>query len=332
MAQYIGYSKVGIVSALLLGGIVGSALTLLSGDILNEKSAPQVTGDVRDRIKDAAFVNPLLECAELPPSISIGERRQLEKNISAYIDAEKKVGTITEAAVYFRDLNNGPWFGINEDLQFSPASLAKVPLAMWYYARADSDPSVLEDEINFVGPRGVSIVHFQPSRWLEDGTTYTIEALIQLMLQESDNDAAHILHEYLGSSKTDSVYHDLGISIENSQGEYVVDVHTFASFFRILYNATYIGRFRSEHMLDTLSRSSFTYGLRAGVPSSIPVAHKFGEKKLDQGDGIYQLHDCGIVYAPVTPYVLCVMTQGDDLEKLADFIAHVSRVVYNEVE
>lgn len=36
-----------------------------------------LTGDVRDRVVSTNFTNPLLECAELPESISVGERIDL---------------------------------------------------------------------------------------------------------------------------------------------------------------------------------------------------------------------------------------------------------------
>ena len=61
---------------------------------------------------------------------------------------------------------------------------------------------------------------------------------------------------------------------------------------------------------------------------NIPVAHKFGERELPNAD---QLHDCGIVYVPKHPYLLCVMTRGDSLTNLTTVIAGLSEVVYNDV-
>jgi hypothetical protein len=287
--------------------------------------------EIRDSGSGGTFTNPLLECSELPESISVGERKDLEADVQRLIERKKSEGVLAEAAVYFRDLNNGPWFGIREDVKFSPASLLKVPLAMWYYWKADAEPGLLEQAIEFKGPRGTSIVHFPPRVQLEEGQTYTIEALIQYMLQESENDAANILDEFAGRAKSADVYRDLGVDPGSGESAYEVDVHTYASFFRVLYNATYIGRASSEHMLEILSRSSFTEGIRAGVPENVPVAHKFGEKILDAEAPMYQLHDCGIVYAGETPYSLCVMTQGKDLDQLAGFIREVSALVYSEV-
>lgn len=313
-------------------------LTLVVGFVLgvwffSASSSPPatraLTSDVRDKVLDSSFTNPLFECAELPESISVGERIGLEREIEALIESKKEEGAVTEAAVYFRDLNNGPWFGIKEEHPFSPASLLKVPLAMWYYWKADTDPGILDQEIEFTGPPGVSIVHFEPKEKLVPGTTYRIEDLVRIMLQQSDNDAAMILAQFAGSEETSDVYRDFGIEPLRDVQTYTTTVHTFASFFRVLYNATYLGRSLSEHMLEMMSSSSFTEGIVAGVPQDVRVAHKFGERQL--GPESYQLHDCGIVYAGENPYSLCIMTQGSDYNKLAAFIEDVSALVYEEV-
>jgi hypothetical protein len=65
--------------------------------------------------------------------------------------------------------------------------------------------------------------------------------------------------------------------------------------------------------------------------ANIPVAHKFGERTGFAG-GVKQLHDCGIVYYPKNPYLLCIMTRGTDFTKLESTIAAVSKMVYQEFD
>ena len=117
---------------------------------------------------------------------------------------------------------------------------------------------------------------------------------------------------------------------EEADGQFQ-SAYKVASPFRILYNATYLGQDLSELALEFLAQSEFRSGLVAGVPAGIVVAHKFGEK-ADAASGQVQLHDCGIVYHPANPYLLCVMSRGPDFESLDDLIADVSRTVYAEVE
>ncbi len=74
----------------------------------------------------------------------------------------------------------------------------------------------------------------------------------------------------------------------------------------------------------------------AGVPSTVDVAHKFGERTTLASDTesteTKQLHDCGIVYFPENPYLLCVMTRGTDFKVLEGIISDISRMVYEEVD
>ena len=97
-----------------------------------------------------------------------------------------------------------------------------------------------------------------------------------------------------------------------------------------MFNASYLSRESSERGLAYLAHSDFQNGLVAGVPQGITVAHKFGERV--SANGAKQLHDCGIVYYPTRPYLLCVMTRGDDFSKLTEVIQSVSRIVYQSVD
>ena len=87
---------------------------------------------------------------------------------------------------------------------------------------------------------------------------------------------------------------------------------------------------RSEEALDLLTKSEFKDGLVAGVPPGVTVAHKFGERGAE-GERMRQLHDCGIVYCPRSPYVLCVMTRGEDFQQLIGTTEDISRLVYGEI-
>ena len=80
-------------------------------------------------------------------------------------------------------------------------------------------------------------------------------------------------------------------------------------------------------MLNLLSQSTFNLGIVAGVPQGIVVAHKFGERGFSDPNIPNQLHDCGIVYAK-KPYLVCIMTQGQDYNTLAGEIADISKMIY----
>lgn len=327
--NYFKSRAVWAVFIFLVGGAAGAyAMTVIS-----HHATPIFSKETRAKMSGTKFTNPLLECKELPESLSIGQRLELQTKVEERIALAKKVGFLTNGAVYFRDLNNGPWFGVNEGLKFYPASLLKVPLAVSLFAKAEDNPEILKTEVEFAGSNEniEASQAFGSSMRLETGKTYTASQLIKVMLHESSNEAALLLVQILGADNVLTVYKDFGISSPNLGEDYQIDVHTYASFFRILFNATYIDRSASEEMLGIMTKSAFEEGLVAGVPKEITVSHKFGTREIADG-AIKQLHDCGIVYAQSTPYILCIMTQGTDYRKLAEFIQDISRIVYTNIE
>ena len=275
------------------------------------------------------FINPLYEC-NTGENYGTEKLVSIEKDVQNYIHQVTDTGPTNHVGVYFRDLNNGPWFGINEHDDFTPSSLLKTPVMMAYFKEAESNPSILSKKIKYLeDPPGLIPQDFPPKDALEKGKTYTVEELIERMIASSDNVALRLLEENIDNAKIDKVTIDLGITTAtNSTPDDFMDVQEYSTLFRVLYYATYLNKDYSEKALQILSDSEFKQGLVAAVPKNIPVAHKFGERHLD--NGINQLHDCGIVYYPNRPYLVCVMTRGTDFNDLAITIREVSSKIYQE--
>lgn len=274
------------------------------------------------------FINPLLECEGSEEMISkelSPFRERLEELIQKKINEKK----IHSAAVYFRDLNNGPWIGINEKEAFLPGSLLKIPIMMGYLKKAEKDPDILIRTIEFKEAATISGQFIRPAVLLEKGKSYTVEELIRRMIIYSDNEAARLLRSADEEDLYHEVYKDLGLEVP-AGGGYKISVKKYASFFRMLFNASYLNKEMSNIALKILSNSDFNEGLVAGVPPDVPVAQKFGESKSE--DNQRQLHNCGIVFYPKHPYLLCVMTRGDDYRNLTPVIRDVSRLTFEEVD
>lgn len=279
------------------------------------------------------YINPILEC---DPDISLNNNlSSLKNSVEEIINDEIYRKNISFASVYFRDLNNGPWFGISEREYFSPASLIKVPVLIAYLKKAETDPSILQKKIlNTVDPNtGTNIQNIKPSTTIEPNKEYTVEDLLEKMIVYSDNDAYNDLSSNLNPDDLMRVYKDLDIDISkaftNPNGN-IITVRDYASFYRILFNASYLNQEMSEKALSLLSRSEYKEALVAGVPQNTSVAHKFGERKyLDSGE--IQFHDCGIVYAPNKPYLLCVMTKTTNIPKANATIKKISQEVYQTI-
>jgi beta-lactamase class A len=288
------------------------------------------TRSITEKRQGGKFTNPLLECdcSQPDPILTAGF---LEHDLREYVSAVKQAGKASHVSVYFRDLNNGPWFGLGEEENFTPASLLKVPVMMAAFKRAMADPSFLHKKFEYKGEGEGFGRNITDSVMIVRGQSYSIESLISTAIIHSDNNASNFLLKIMGNAALDSVLSDLEVKTEvEPSNDNIITVKEYSSFFRILYNASYLNKEFSEKALKILTQSTFKDGLVAGLPKDVVVAHKFGERGVP-GSGNLQLHDCGIVYLPNAPYLICVMTRGRHFGELSSIIAGISDRVYREV-
>ncbi len=278
-------------------------------------------------------INPLLEC-----DANISNFRQVQKikdQVEEYIQDRVNTGKISDAAVYYRDLNNGPWFGIREDTLFTPASLTKVPLMMSFLKKAELDPSLLNTRILIPIELTVPIqqTYNSPASKLTKGKSYTVDTLIRHMIIYSDNTAYIVLKNSLSDNEFHQIFDDFGIDtsqLRESRSSDVLSIRGYSSFFRILYNSSYLNRTNSEKALKLLSETKFNSGLVSGIPG-VKISHKFGERFYEDSEE-KQLHDCGIVYLREAPYLLCIMTRGSSFEDQATIIKNIALIVHTELK
>lgn len=280
------------------------------------------------RVGQYEFINPLLEC-EGPEELKGREMAPLKDKIDALINEEIKENKAKDVSVYFREMNGGQWFGIGDKGHFPPGSLLTMPVLIGYLKQAEAEPGILQRKIKFDRRLQPYFHYINPSKTMEFGKSYTIEELIHRMIVYSDDDAAHLLIQHDDAKIYELVFKDLGLTTPTESGEYSISAHDYASFFRVLFNASYLNAEMSNLALKILNNADFNKGIVLGVPSNVPVAQKFGELATKD---YKQFHDCGIVYYPGYPYMLCVMTRGADYEGLASVIGEISRLTYDEVD
>ena len=279
------------------------------------------------------YINPLLECDSARGALENEIFLSFRRRIDALIGQWKEHSSVQHVSVYFRELNNGLSFGIDEQEKFFPASLIKIPLLIAYLKAAEQDPLLLTKRLTYSGSRDMTdIQFFKPAVTLEPGRSYSVEELLRAMIVSSDNNAYYLLFANLSPKMQRAVFTDLGLQVPKVRNlDDYVTVGEYAAFFRILFNASYLSHEYSERALELLVEAEFTQGLKAGLPQGLPVADKFGEWAPGGNDDIKQLHDCGIIYYPGQPYLLCVMSRGASYEDLAGVIGDVSRLTFSEV-
>lgn len=284
---------------------------------------------VHDEDINYVLTNPILDC-----ELNDHENNSIiySKNVSYEVEKLKEEYMLDYVSLYFRDLNNGPWVGVNEKEEFSPASLLKVPMLMAFLQEAESNKSILDkrvvispDEANHNIQQNITF-----ENTLVSGQEYSLLGVTESMIIKSDNTAVIVLLNNIKKDYIANVFKSVGVPFKDTSTEVSVNVKEYAGFFRVLFNASYLDREMSEKALEILTKTEYVKGLVAGVPQDIKVAHKFGEREI-RGSNIIQLHDCGIVYYPERPYVLCIMTRGSNFNNQEKVIKELSSYVYNEV-
>ena len=206
---------------------------------------------------------------------------------STMVETYKSQNKASHISIYFRDLTNGPWIGIDENTLFTPASLLKLPPLMTYYKMAETKPDVLREEVlvtqESVDQNRSTEQFVYPKISVTPNKTYTVEELLTSLIRYSDNVAWFALIGHAPLDQIIEVYADLGLPYPTVGGQSdFISVHEYSSFFRVLYNASYLNQEMSERALRLLSTTDFTDGLKKGVPANVVVAHKFGERLLSE--------------------------------------------------
>jgi beta-lactamase class A len=280
-----------------------------------------------------SLLNPTRRCQDKPQPPA-EEYEVFGASLRTWIEEQKEEGVIENASVYFRDLQSGSWFGINEREHYSPASLLKVPIMVALLKEAEEQPDILDTEIVYEDAGSIQNVADVADR-LVPGTTYTVRELMRRMIAYSDNASKDILEQYLsqlsgGANVLGGLYDELGLIREEEVPQASLNVKGYASIMRMLYNASFLSPEYSQYALELLSETDFNAGLIGGTPEDALVAHKFGSRPLSEN--ARQLHDCGIVYRAGYNYLLCVMTQGPSDANDARVIQQVAKAVYEEVD
>jgi beta-lactamase class A len=250
-----------------------------------------------------------------------------------FVDLRKKIQdyvaqTPNQFGIYFEYLPSGISIGVNEKDSYVFASLLKVPIVMAVYKEAedgklDLNKTVVIEKADLDNNFG--------SLWKKGaGTKLTIKDAIIYTLAQSDNTAKNILLRQLHPGSIDDVFKELDIPEDESGNQYVVSPKNYSSTLRSLYLASYITKEDSNEILNILTTSSFDDKLTAGIPNDIKVAHKIGVYEPKTPNDLPVYTDCGIVYVPQRPYILCLMTRSIETDS-REYMKDISKMVYDYV-
>ncbi len=292
-------------------------------------AAPQAnTGSCNysiERLNGYKYIHPM---SLAQPDCESPKFNTLAASIQQYIEQEKVNSGLSVASVYMVEFAENEWMNINEGEKYHPGSLFKINTLIAFLKMEEINPGVLKQEI--ICPVGLKVpIQTFNSQTITPGHKYKISELLHYMTSYSDNNATMLLHQAVDVNVFQKVFADLGVAVPDVHNkEFELSVKDYSKFLRVLYDAGYLTIDHSEYAISMLAECDFKYGIVKELPPSVIVAHKFGEAGTKQ---IPELHETAIIYLDKKPYLLTVMTRGQDVRKQADAIAHISRMVYDHM-
>lgn len=234
---------------------------------------------------------------------------------------------------YFEYLPNGVNIRDGDDNISQAASLMKTPIVMDLYKLAEQGKINLENSSTVV-PVDIDqdSVYGNPTH-LKVGDTLTLRQAAEITLKDSDNTTLNIIKDRITPlvDDTSDSFRSLDLSYTlgglASNQQLSISSRSYSSILKCLYYACFNNAQDATQMIQDLTGSSEPNRLAAGVGPGIKVAHKVGS------GGTGAQSDCGIVYVPGKPYMICLMffniTSGTDVDP---YFQHVSKLIYDYVK
>ncbi len=279
------------------------------------------------RVKGFEYIQPLqyVDVKSESP-----EFLPLKNKIQQSIDSLKNIGQLNSASIYLLDFDQGGWMGINSNQLFHPGSLLKLGAMISVLQRAEVEPELLNQKVVYQPTGEVIPSQSFNNHSIKVGESYTVEELLEYMIAYSDNNATSLMHAYIDHDKYLENFRLLNIPEPNGTNKlYQLKASEISNIFKVLYNGTMLSPEMSEKAIKILMKSDFKKGMAAGLPSSVPLAHKFGE--FGGRNNQHELHEMGLVYLKNKPYILTIMTSGKQVNDLTHAIALITQQAFQNL-
>jgi beta-lactamase class A len=265
----------------------------------------------------------------------------LWKKLEARVEeiADKLDGVMGVAIL---DLTDGRILLRNVDRIFPAASSIKIAILLELYrqdqeARAGAEGKAKLDDIYTFDPKDL-VEDSRIMAGLSPGATrITNRDLAQFIVAVSDNAAANVLIDRLGTDNVNAMLRNLGFSktmlrrkmmdIEAARrgDENVSTPQEMVRLLEAIYKGKGLDKQSTAALIKQLSTLKQSYIPRL-LPENVQVANKPGELEAVRNDS-------GIVYAPNRPFAISVMTAYDRDERAAErAISEIALEAYHYFE
>ncbi|MEK7591900.1 MAG: serine hydrolase [Patescibacteria group bacterium] len=211
---------------------------------------------------------------------------------------------------------------INDSLIFTAASINKLPIVVTLYDAVQRENLKLEDtatiQADDIQAYGTGSLQYEGS-----GGIYTLKTLARLMINESDNTAAHVLgSKVLGLSVIQKKIESLGL-ISTSMDDNTTTNYDMAFLFKKLSDGAIVNSKYTQEIFGFMKNTAYEDRLPVLLPKDAVVYHKIGT-------ALGEIHDIGIVSTPKTTYYVGILTKGTlDETDGSKVIGEVSKQIYD---
>lgn len=291
--------------------------------ILDIKRANGLTGDI-------IYPGQKLEVATTAPAPGTGAGTATQTSPD-YVALKKQIQDFlatrpgVTAGVYFKDVQTGKTFGIDDTVPIKAASTIKLPAVLYLNKLASEGKVKWSDRVAYVKATdwqdGAGILQFSA----KDGDTYSLRVLSNLSITISDNIAYRMISRHLGRDNIAAYMRSLGGQTVFPNGENITTARDMGLYVQAVLDFAKANPELGNRLLDDMSNPIYHVGLPGKLPPQIKVAHK-------EGDVWGVANDVGVVFGS-KPYILTVLQKDiTDLEKAFADIATISKMVYDYQE
>lgn len=236
-----------------------------------------------------------------------------------------------DVSIVVQDLKDGTLTTFDPNKDMPAASVDKLPVLIEVFHQIQLGKISLDSKIklkNCDRDHGWGLIDNART-----GKAFTVQQLLSLMIDNSDNTATNMLIRSVGLASINEEMKALGFAgtklptdIRTDNHDVIASLRTCASDVAKMYSGMYAGTLidssSSEQMLEILANQHENTLIPQLLPAGLKIAHKTGTISDAVIDG-------GIVYTDSHRYVIVVMTaNATNLHAAKNFIRTVSRQVY----
>jgi beta-lactamase class A len=272
----------------------------------------------RGRDKESSILQPY-KISYKVESKKIKAPRDTSTATTKFITSLQEVlkGTTGEYSVYVYRLGEGKGYGINENAVMPAASIMKVPIMAAVLIQVDAGVLTL-DSTTQLNPGDIR-TGSGPIEFMAAGTNLSIDYLLKVSGQNSDNSAPVILTKLIGQDEVVKAINTLEMS-NTSFADNTTTATDLSFMWKNLYSDSVLSATSHAVLWTVLQNSIYEDRLPVGIPDDIDVVHKVGS-----GENIWA--DSGIVLTD-NPFVVTILDRDVNMDEAKILVPKLTKMIW----